>query len=74
MVSRELVEKNCTNVREFSTCASGSWKCSKFACPRTCTVMGNGHIDTFDGKTYNLMGSCRYTLLEVSDHFIRYIL
>lgn len=50
----------------FSTCASGSWQCSKFACPRACTVMGNGHIDTFDGKTYTLIGSCQYTLLEVS--------
>lgn len=48
-----------------STCSSGSWQCSKSACPRTCTVMGNGHIDTFDGKTYTLIGSCQYTLLEV---------
>ncbi|CAF1096107.1 unnamed protein product [Rotaria sordida] len=46
------------------TCSSGSWQCSKFACPRTCTVMGNGHIDTYDGKTYTLIGSCQYTLLE----------
>jgi hypothetical protein len=51
----------------FSTCSSGSWQCSKFACPRTCTVMGNGHIDTYDGKTYTLIGTCQYTLLEVCD-------
>ncbi len=50
-----------------STCSSGSWQCSKFACPRTCTVMGNGHIDTYDGKTYTLIGSCQYTLLEVGN-------
>jgi len=49
----------------FSACSSGSWQCSKTACPRTCTVMGNGHIDTYDGKTYTLIGSCQYTLLEV---------
>jgi hypothetical protein len=49
----------------FSTCSTGSWQCSKSACPRTCTVMGNGHIDTYDGKTYTLIGSCQYTLLEV---------
>ena len=49
----------------FSTCSSGLWQCSKVPCPRTCTVMGNGHIDTFDGKTYTLISSCQYTLLEV---------
>ena len=26
--------------------------------------MGNGHIDTFDGKTYTLLGSCQYNLVE----------
>jgi hypothetical protein len=60
-----LIRNNINERFFFSTCSSGSWQCSKFACPRTCTVMGNGHIDTYDGKTYTLIGSCQYTLLEV---------
>lgn len=58
----------------FSTCSSGKWQCTNNTCPRTCTVMGNGHIDTFDGKTYTLIGSCQYTLLEVWKIFNFYLI
>ncbi|CAF5116946.1 unnamed protein product, partial [Rotaria magnacalcarata] len=29
--------------------------------------MGNGHIDTYDGKTFTLISSCQYILLEGID-------
>ncbi|XP_075184095.1 IgGFc-binding protein-like [Anomaloglossus baeobatrachus] len=31
----------------------------------TCLMAGNRHFITFDGLTYNLQGSCSYTLVEV---------
>ncbi|CAF1170552.1 unnamed protein product, partial [Didymodactylos carnosus] len=46
------------------TCRIGTWSCSKIPCARTCTVFGNGHIDTFDKKKYTLTGACQYSLLE----------
>ncbi|CAF4176668.1 unnamed protein product [Rotaria socialis] len=59
----DSIDINCNQCN----CSSGSWQCSKVACPRTCTVMGNGHIDTYDGKTFTLISSCQYVLLEGTD-------
>ncbi|XP_078405719.1 mucin-6-like [Cetorhinus maximus] len=46
-------------------CIRGKWECTGDAkCPSTCTVHGEGHITTFDGKQYVFDGSCEYTLVQ----------
>ncbi|PIK39863.1 putative SCO-spondin-like [Apostichopus japonicus] len=30
----------------------------------TCSAIGEGHYQTFDGRSYSFVGDCRYTLLE----------
>ncbi|XP_067901938.1 mucin-6-like [Heterodontus francisci] len=46
-------------------CAGGKWICHRNAlCPSTCTVHGEGHISTFDGKQYVFDGNCEYILVQ----------
>ncbi|CAF1517468.1 unnamed protein product, partial [Didymodactylos carnosus] len=49
-------------------CKYGRWSCTNHSCPRTCSVIGNGHISTFDGKQYSLLSTCEHTLVEQSDN------
>ncbi|XP_015209797.2 SCO-spondin [Lepisosteus oculatus] len=45
-------------------CQAGQWQCSGERCPAQCTLLGELHITTFDGKRYTLQGGCAYTLVE----------
>ncbi|XP_047374628.1 mucin-6 isoform X2 [Sciurus carolinensis] len=48
--------KNCT-------CSQGRWTCQQSAhCPSTCSLYGEGHIVTFDGRRFVFDGNCEYTL------------
>ncbi|XP_071956997.1 mucin-2-like [Antedon mediterranea] len=37
-------------------------------CFRTCSVVGEGHFQTFDGKLYTFAGPCQYVLAEASNN------
>ncbi|XDV53263.1 hypothetical protein PO909_021818 [Leuciscus waleckii] len=43
------VKRDCNNC----TCTNGMWTCTKKLCYGTCTVYGEGHFKTFDGKRYS---------------------
>ncbi|XP_046518926.1 mucin-19 [Equus quagga] len=46
------------------TCVKGSWNCTQNECQTTCHIYGEGHVQTFDGKSYSFDGLCQYTFLE----------
>uniref|UniRef100_A0A8C5ML18 Mucin-5AC n=1 Tax=Leptobrachium leishanense TaxID=445787 RepID=A0A8C5ML18_9ANUR len=48
------------------TCRARKWNCTQKQCLGTCSVYGNGHYTTFDGKRYSFNGNCEYTLVQ--DH------
>ncbi|CAM4908393.1 unnamed protein product [Rotaria socialis] len=49
------------------TCDRGRWICTNRTCSRTCTVLGNMNILTFDGKQYALVSKCNQVLVETND-------
>ena len=52
----------------FSGCRNGLWICTLIVCPKTCSVVGNQHFNTFDGFKYTYQGAprCSYVLVRVS--------
>ncbi|XP_051545118.1 mucin-2-like [Myxocyprinus asiaticus] len=54
----EQVQEDCNTC----TCIDGMWTCTKKACYGTCTIYGEGHFKTFDGKRYSFHGDCEYIL------------
>ncbi|XP_050813146.1 mucin-5AC-like [Gopherus flavomarginatus] len=56
----ETIKVNCNTC----TCKNRMWQCTNESCLATCSVYGDGHYITFDGKRFSFSGDCEYTLVQ----------
>ncbi|XP_073514042.1 otogelin [Phyllobates terribilis] len=55
-----MVQDQCNNC----TCSGGRWVCTDVICPAECSVTGDFHVETFDGRKYTFGASCQYILAK----------
>uniref|UniRef100_A0A7M4DW34 Otogelin n=1 Tax=Crocodylus porosus TaxID=8502 RepID=A0A7M4DW34_CROPO len=55
-----VVHEECNNC----TCIGGKWICTNLTCPAECSVSGDIHFMTFDGRKYTFQASCQYILAK----------
>ncbi|XP_068115978.1 mucin-2-like [Hyperolius riggenbachi] len=55
-----VVREQCNNC----TCSGGKWICTNVTCPVQCSVTGDFHIVTFDGRKYTFQAPCQYILAK----------
>ncbi|NXU99180.1 OTOG protein, partial [Cettia cetti] len=55
-----MVYEECNNC----TCIGGKWICTNFTCPAECSVSGDTHFMTFDGRKYTFQATCQYILAK----------
>ncbi|XP_030072624.1 mucin-19-like [Microcaecilia unicolor] len=55
----ETTMSNCNKC----VCKQGTWQCTENECKSTCSIFGDGHTQTFDGKWYHFNGVCKYTVV-----------
>uniref|UniRef100_A0A8D2LLW1 Otogelin like n=1 Tax=Varanus komodoensis TaxID=61221 RepID=A0A8D2LLW1_VARKO len=54
------IEQECSNC----ICVGGIWNCTEHDCPAECSIVGNSHFTTFDGRHYRFLGICQYILVK----------
>ncbi|KAM7035083.1 otogelin isoform 2-T7 [Acridotheres tristis] len=55
-----VVYEECNNC----TCIGGKWICTNFTCPAECSVTGDSHFVTFDGRRFTFPAPCQYILAK----------
>ncbi|XP_010613449.1 otogelin [Fukomys damarensis] len=55
-----VVKEDCN----ACTCTAGKWVCSTTLCPAECSVTGDIHFTTFDGRRYTFLATCQYILAK----------
>ncbi|NXC66308.1 OTOG protein, partial [Anhinga anhinga] len=55
-----VVYEECNNC----TCIGGKWICTNLTCPAECSVSGDIHFMTFDGRKYTFQATCQYILAK----------
>ncbi|XP_037377874.1 otogelin [Talpa occidentalis] len=55
-----VVKEDCNTC----TCTAGKWVCSTSVCPGECSVTGDIHFTTFDGRRYTFPATCQYILAK----------
>ncbi|NXH72070.1 OTOG protein, partial [Hydrobates tethys] len=55
-----VVYEECNNC----TCIGGKWICTNLTCPVECSVSGDIHFVTFDGRKYTFQATCQYILAK----------
>ncbi|NXI48545.1 OTOG protein, partial [Galbula dea] len=55
-----VVYEECNNC----TCIGGKWSCTNLTCPAECSVSGDIHFMTFDGRKYTFQATCQYILAK----------
>ncbi|XP_077309598.1 otogelin [Lithobates pipiens] len=55
-----IVQDRCNNC----TCSGGRWICTDVTCPAECSVTGDFHIVTFDGRKFTFQAPCQYILTK----------
>ncbi|NWV08573.1 OTOG protein, partial [Ptilonorhynchus violaceus] len=55
-----VVYEECNNC----TCIGGKWICTNLTCPAECSVSGDTHFMTFDGRKYTFQAACQYILAK----------
>ncbi|KAM6459125.1 otogelin [Liasis olivaceus] len=62
-----VIQEECNNC----TCSGGKWICTNLTCPAQCSVSGDIHFMTFDGRKFTFQAPCQYILAKsrISDKF-----